>query len=190
MPRPKRNRRMNQPPILRGFKPFGAPPALNDAVTLLLEEYESLRLADYDNLTQEEAAKRMNVSRPTFTRIYDKARKKIAMAFVENRSIIIEGGNIELAGEWYRCMQCNSLFKVPAPTKGFKSCPTCNSTDIVHINKQLKDNNDKAGFNTVYRANPAFCICPECGFKITHKKGIPCRQTICPNCGTKMKREI
>jgi len=77
MPRPKRNRRMHQPPILRGFKPFGAPPALNDAVNMLFEEYESLRLADYDNLTQEEAAKRMNVSRPTFTRIYDRARKKL-----------------------------------------------------------------------------------------------------------------
>jgi predicted DNA-binding protein (UPF0251 family) len=181
---------MHQPPILRGFKPFGAPPALNDAVNMLFEEYESLRLADYDNLTQEEAAKRMNVSRPTFTRIYDRARKKIAMAFVENRSILIEGGNIELTDEWYRCLDCSSLFKAPASVEHFTSCPTCNSGNIVHINKQIRENPEKDGTKNIYSVNPAFCICPSCGFKITHKKGIPCRQTVCHNCGSKMKREL
>ncbi len=190
MPRPKRNRRMHQPPILRGFKPFGAPPSLKDAVNLLFEEYEALRLADYDNLTQEESAKKMNVSRPTFTRIYDHARKKIAMAFVENRSIVIDGGNIEMHDEWYRCLDCNSVFKYPASAKGFTTCPTCNLTNIVHINKQIRESTEKGKFETGYSTDSAFCICPECDFKITHKKGIPCRQTICPNCSTKMKRDI
>jgi predicted DNA-binding protein (UPF0251 family)/DNA-directed RNA polymerase subunit RPC12/RpoP len=181
---------MHQPPILRGFKPFGAPPALMDAINLLLEEYESLRLADYDNLTQEEAAKKMNVSRPTFTRIYDRARKKIAMAFVENRSILIEGGNIEFNDEWYRCLDCNSLFKSPASDERFTSCPTCSSSNIVHINKQIKESTEKDTFKTGFSPGSAFCVCPDCGFKITHKKGIPCRQMTCHNCGSKMKREL
>jgi predicted DNA-binding protein (UPF0251 family)/DNA-directed RNA polymerase subunit RPC12/RpoP len=181
---------MHQPPILRGFKPFGAPPALNDAINMLFEEYESLRLADYDNLTQEEAAKRMNVSRPTFTRIYDRARKKIAMAFVENRSILIEGGNIELNDEWYRCMDCNSLFSSPAKSEEFTNCPTCKSNNIVHINKQIRESRIADGIDLSLSAGPAFCICPNCGFKVTHKKGIPCRQMFCHNCGAKMKREM
>ena len=59
---------------MEGYKPFGIPRRELDSVTLLFEEYEAIKLADYENLTQEEAALKMNISRPTFTRLYDKAR--------------------------------------------------------------------------------------------------------------------
>ena len=73
MPRPKRNRCIEHPPIMEGFKPFGIPMTKLEPIILLYEEYESMRLADYEGLTQAQAAEQMQVSRPTFTRIYEKA---------------------------------------------------------------------------------------------------------------------
>ncbi len=92
MPNRKRHRRITGFPIMEGYKPFGIPMCELEAINLLFEEYEALRLADYEDLKHEEAAVKMNISRPTFTRLYDKARKKIAQAFVEGKAIIIQGG--------------------------------------------------------------------------------------------------
>jgi len=33
-----------------------------------------------------------------------------------------------------------------------------------------------------------YCICPSCGARLPHKRGIPCYQRSCPKCGTKMTR--
>ena len=63
-----------------------------EPVVLLYEEYEALRLADYDALKHDEAAVKMKVSRPTFARIYENVRKKIAKAFVESRPIKFDAG--------------------------------------------------------------------------------------------------
>jgi predicted DNA-binding protein (UPF0251 family) len=63
-------------------------------VVLTLDELEALRLADLEGLGQAEAAGKMNVSRPTFGRIVEQARKKVAAALVQERGIGIEGGVI------------------------------------------------------------------------------------------------
>jgi len=93
-PRRKRYRRISALPSIQGYKPIGIPRKQIGEVVLLFEEYEALKLADYENLTQEEAAKRMDISRPTFTRIYDSCRKKLARAFIEGKAILIEGGDV------------------------------------------------------------------------------------------------
>ena len=59
---------------------------------LTLDELEAIRLADLEGFGQEEAARRMNVSRPTFGRIVEQARGKVAAALVNARAIGIEGG--------------------------------------------------------------------------------------------------
>jgi predicted amidophosphoribosyltransferase len=33
------------------------------------------------------------------------------------------------------------------------------------------------------------CICPKCGEKIAHRRGIPCQEERCPSCGAKLLRE-
>ena len=78
--------------MMEGFKPFGVPINKIEPVILLFEEYEVLRLLDYLGMTQLEAASEMAVSRPTLTRIYEKARRTIAEAFVEGKAIFIRRG--------------------------------------------------------------------------------------------------
>jgi len=121
------------PPPMEGFKPFGIPMRHLESVILLFEEFEAIRLADYENLTQEEAAKKMNISRPTFTRLYDKARKSIANAFVEGKAIIISGGTYDTDNYWYKCKNCNATMITVKPEN---HCRTCDSEDIKPLNIQ------------------------------------------------------
>ena len=133
MPNRRRFRRIKMPPVMEGYKPFGIPMRDLESVELLYEEFEALRLADYENLTQEEAAKKMNISRPTFTRLYDKARKSVAKAFVEGKAIIIRGGNYITDDYWYRCENCHETI---VSVKPVKSCRKCDSDDIIQLNKK------------------------------------------------------
>lgn len=109
MSRPKQFRKIFSPPLMTGFKPFGIPRAQLEEVVLHYDEYEAVRLLDYEGLMQEQAAERMNVSRPTLTRIYESARKTIAKAFVEGKMIVIEGGNVDFGRQWFRCRKCHKL---------------------------------------------------------------------------------
>lgn len=109
MSRPKQFRKIVSPPLMTGFKPFGIPRAQLEEVVLLYDEYEVVRLLDYEGLMQEQAAEKMNVSRPTLTRIYESARKTIAKAFVEGKMIVIEGGNVDFGRQWFRCRKCHKL---------------------------------------------------------------------------------
>jgi len=63
---------------MAGFKPFGMPLSELKTVKLQFDEYESINLVNYQNLPQDIAAAKMNVSRPTFTRVYNMVLKKIA----------------------------------------------------------------------------------------------------------------
>ena len=62
MARPEKNRRVSKPPKMRGFKPFGIPKCKLEVVQLTMEEYESIRLVNYEMLQQKEAAVLMNIS--------------------------------------------------------------------------------------------------------------------------------
>lgn len=131
--RVRRMRRMHSPPAVKGFSPFGSVQNLEDkTVYLLLEEYESIRLCDYDMITHQEASVIMGISRPTFTRIYASARQKVAKAFVEGLKISIEGGKVYFDSDWYHCQSCNCDFSNPDKTTEVKSCPLCGSKSFTH----------------------------------------------------------
>jgi len=72
------------------FKPCGIPARNLEFETLSKDEIEAIRLADFEGLYQEDAAKEMEVSRPTFSRILSSARKKIANALINGKAIEIE----------------------------------------------------------------------------------------------------
>ncbi len=131
MPRPKRKRLMSVPPVIDGFKPFGVPIANSEPLVLLFEEYESIKLADYEGLTQEQAAEKMNISRPTFTRIYEKARRTIAQALVEAKIILIgsENEDIYTKNHWYRCRNCRHIATENKELE-VEKCGNCSSKNL------------------------------------------------------------
>ncbi len=137
MPRKKRNRKVLVPPVIKGMSVFGVRGRKAQEISLRIEEYEVIRLLDYRNMTQEEAAVHMEVSRPTLTRIYEDARKKVAQAFVEGRDLLFRGGNFYFDENWYKCNSCNANFSTQEPEK--VKCPLCSSSDVQSLNKHYKE---------------------------------------------------
>ncbi|MBU0712428.1 DUF134 domain-containing protein [bacterium] len=135
MPRPTKERRILEPPKIQGMKPMGVPARFLECVYLALGEYEAIRLADYDGLDHREAAEIMGVSRPTFTRLIEKARKKVAEAIVGVKELLIEGGNYSFSTQLQRCMDCGEFERFESTDELVSSCRNCGSTNIVHLNE-------------------------------------------------------
>jgi len=109
--------------------------AILGEVNLLVEEAEAIRLKDLEGLEQEECARKMNVSRTTFSRILDSARNKIADALVNGKAIRIEGGNFEMAVRRFRCVSGHE-WEVPFETMISAPpamCPECDSPSIMPV---------------------------------------------------------
>ena len=92
MARPCCCRRIEGAPICSVFKPAGIPTHGLEEVMITLDEFEAVRLADLEGLYQEQAAVRMGVSRPTFSRIIESAHRKVAEALIRGKALRIAGG--------------------------------------------------------------------------------------------------
>jgi predicted DNA-binding protein (UPF0251 family) len=131
MARPRNCRRVGSVPQSNYFKPRGIPLSLLDEVILTVDEFEAIRLADLESLYQEQAAKRMNVSRPTFGRIVESAHKKVADALVKGKALKIEGGEFEMVSmRKFRCYDCQHSWELPYGTGRPENCPSCKSGNI------------------------------------------------------------
>ncbi|MBW2991274.1 DUF134 domain-containing protein [Candidatus Woesearchaeota archaeon] len=93
MPRPRRCRRVMHEPHHTYFKPAGVGMRELEDTILSVDEYEAVRLKDLEGMEQEQAAKKMDISQPTFHRLLLSARKKITEAIVNGKAIKIQGGN-------------------------------------------------------------------------------------------------
>lgn len=98
-------------------------------VDLLYEEYEAIKLTDYDLMNHQEACQLMGVSRATFARVYESARRKIAKALVETREIRSVFGNAMLDKSWYECSKCSARFSMPVNIQN-QACPLCKNIEI------------------------------------------------------------
>ena len=96
MARPRLCRFVEGMPKATYFKPQAIPLRDLTETRLSVEGFEAIRLADLDELTMEDAASRMGVSRHTFGRILAEGRKAVADALVNGRALRIEGGDYEL----------------------------------------------------------------------------------------------
>jgi len=94
VPRPFCPRKIGCWPEVTHFKPAGVPLSVLGEITLTLDELEALRLADLNGMYQEKAAQRMNISRPTFARIVEAARRKVADVLVHGKALRVEGGPV------------------------------------------------------------------------------------------------
>lgn len=104
MPRPRICRRINSSPYTTYFKPAGIRIIDLEESVLSVDEFEAIRLKDLEVMEQEKAAESMGISQPTFHRLLVSARKKIADAIVNGKSIRIAGGNYILGRGRHR--QC------------------------------------------------------------------------------------
>ena len=91
MPRPRKRRKLRHQPKSAVYKPLGAPLKSLERITLLYEELEALRLADLEGRHQADAAHHMGVSRSTFQRVVNEARRKVAQALVTRRRLASRG---------------------------------------------------------------------------------------------------
>lgn len=132
-------------------------------MVLGLDELEAIRLADLLGLYHEEAAEHMGVSRATFGRILESARKKVAEALVFGKGLRIGGGHVEFVGP-----------------PGHGHCQRWGQ----------KGGGRMAGWRGGLGMGPGgFCVCLSCGFRKPHEAGVPCAQEQCPHCGTPLVRE-
>ncbi|MBW1989711.1 MAG: DUF134 domain-containing protein [Deltaproteobacteria bacterium] len=128
MVRPRKNRLVQVEPRAVYFKPRGVPLRELEQVILTVDELEALRLADLEGLSHEEAGGRMGVSRATFGRIVQNARKSVGDALVNGKAVLVEGGTYEklkaMGPIRFACKKCGRRWEVPGRGKP-PDCPTC-----------------------------------------------------------------
>ena len=101
MSRPKKWRRVCCLPKINSFGPLNN--VYNSFIIMTVDEYEAIRLIDFEGMKQEECAVNMNVARTTVQAIYENARKKIADSIVNGKKLIIEGGEYKLCEDVEIC---------------------------------------------------------------------------------------
>ena len=97
MPRPVRCRMIDRYPEHWKFAPEAA--ETDETIQLTLDEYEAIRQIDKNGLTQEQCAGEMGVARTTITAIYESARKKVAEALIDGKTLQIGGGSYRLKAQ-------------------------------------------------------------------------------------------
>jgi predicted DNA-binding protein (UPF0251 family) len=96
MPRPRKWRKVCCLPESNRFGPLNSQLDQEHFIIMTVDEYETIRLIDLEDLTQEECAGQMNIARTTVQRIYNEARKKIADSLINSKVLRIEGGDYRL----------------------------------------------------------------------------------------------
>jgi predicted DNA-binding protein (UPF0251 family) len=131
MARPFSCRRVSSEPESDYFKPRGIPLSSLEEINMTMDEFEAIRLADLEGLYQEQAAERMGISRPTFARVVESARRKVAYALVNGKALAIEGGVVKMLGERsFACNDCRHQWRLRYGTGRPEECPECKSANI------------------------------------------------------------
>ena len=106
------------------YKPKGVPVSELEETVVTLDEFEAIRLADYEQWYQEKAAAGMHISRQTFGRIIESARYKIASALINGHAIRIAGGDVALQQDRkILCPRCKN--RLANSKNGPSQCPHC-----------------------------------------------------------------
>ena len=108
----------------------------SSVIKLTLAEFEAMRLKHFINLSQENAANTMGVSQPTFSRILERAHKKMTEALIQGKRLKVSGGNINYkkAFQGYGCLKCNTEWEDDSASRTRSVlCPKCNSKNTYYL---------------------------------------------------------
>ncbi|BBF41410.1 protein of unknown function DUF134 [Lachnospiraceae bacterium KM106-2] len=135
MARPTKWRKIGVEPSSPYFLPAKEAAEDSEVIPLLLEELEAIRLKDLLGMEQEECAKEMEVSRPTFQRILLSAREKIADSIVNGKTLHISGGNYTKHICNLACSTCGKVWTESVENFTKRSChsyecPSCGSRHV------------------------------------------------------------
>jgi len=131
MPRPKRRRWIAGQPLGLYLKPQGIPLRFLEEVCLTLDEAEALRLADLEGNHHEKSGESLGVSRATFGRIVESARRKVAEAIFQGKALRIEGGVVQVVDQrTFLCADCGHGWQEPRGTGRPQACPQCGSPNF------------------------------------------------------------
>lgn len=161
MPKSKKKRVVRFDPDVTYFKPRGVPLSDLEEVVLAVEELEALRLADFEDLDQVKAAKKMKISQSTFNRILTLANKKVAEALVLGKAIKVKGGDY--------VMPVGRGFGRGLGRGGGRG--------------------RMGGPYAAGPGGTCVCSNQDCKHEIPHQAGVPCFQQKCPKCGSAMVRK-
>ncbi len=161
MPRPRLFRRVRFMPGVTYFKPAGIRLVELEEVVLTMGEFEAVRLCDLEETSQKEAAKKMKISQPTLQRTLAAARKKIADALANGKSIRIEGGEYKMVAP-------------RGPGRGLR--------------RGMPAGMGRGRMGGTAAGPVGECVCPYCKYAVPHQRGLPCTERKCPKCGTMMAR--
>jgi uncharacterized protein len=130
--RPQKDRIVACDPAISYFKPRGVPLRQIEEVRLTIDQMEALRLADLEGLSQQDAGLRMGVSRATFGRIIQQARKVVAEAIINGKAILLEGGNYQVRTHQrlFACADCNHQWDAGCGTGYPAKCPICGGVEL------------------------------------------------------------
>ncbi|MEN8228969.1 MAG: DUF134 domain-containing protein [Bacteroidota bacterium] len=131
MPRPQFNRIVHEPPLFSDFKPIGVRRHDLEQIILTLDEFEALRLADQLGFSHALAADEMEISRSTFSRLIERARKKVADFIILGKTLTIGGGTVHFRVNIIQCRDCGHMFKTNFE-QSFTECPSCHSKRIIN----------------------------------------------------------
>ncbi|MBN2436415.1 MAG: DUF134 domain-containing protein [Spirochaetes bacterium] len=136
MSRPRKTRTIEGPPYCKSFKPQGIPTRYINTIVITVEEYECVRLADYNNLEHKDASAKLGISRSVFTRMLQNARNKIAKAIIDGCELLIEGGEFDFENNRIRCLACHNTYQAPINEVSITVCPNCSSDNLQNLNGQ------------------------------------------------------
>jgi predicted DNA-binding protein (UPF0251 family) len=132
MARPVKCRKIGCNPEFRLFEPAGVPAVTLETVDLSFDEFEAIRLADFEGLYQDAAAQQMHVSRQTFGNILASARNKVSQMLVSGKKLTVTGGTIMVTNEErvFKCATCSHQWSVAHGAERPVVCPSCGSVNI------------------------------------------------------------
>ena len=134
MPIETKIKKISSFPPYSQYKPPRIPLNELQKVIITLEEFEAIKLVDYENQSQRKAAESMEVSQATLNRVLKSGRNKIANGLVNGYAIILEGGKNVLPCRIVKCESCSHQWS--PKEQGFpKNCPICKSEDIIRIHE-------------------------------------------------------